>query len=179
MMQNIKQSVTSFCESCWTIENVKNKLPITKWLPRYTWVTCSSIYIKKELQNKIITKWIVRIFNDSFWNMQCVLHRFLFINLIYIFWTSLILCEFQSQRLTMYYCCVRWILSGIVITFVREEGASYFAFLCLITKTCLFKYTEKFTTKKWKFDILHISVQTIDCGTLRTHNLCFWAEIRK
>ena len=36
-------------------------------------------------------------------------------------------------------------------------------------KTCLFKYTEKFTTKKWKFsdkysDIFHISAQNLDCG---------------
>ena len=38
-----------------------------------------------------------------------------------------------------------------------------------ITKTSLFKYTEKFTTNKWKFsdknsDIFHISAQNIDCG---------------
>ena len=38
-----------------------------------------------------------------------------------------------------------------------------------ITKTCLFKHTEIFSTKKWKFsdknsDILNISAQNIDCG---------------
>ena len=38
-----------------------------------------------------------------------------------------------------------------------------------ITKTCLFKYTENFTTKKWKFsdknsDIFHISAQNKNCG---------------
>ena len=38
-----------------------------------------------------------------------------------------------------------------------------------ITKTSLFKYTENFTTKKWKFsdknsDIFHISAQNLDCG---------------
>ena len=39
-----------------------------------------------------------------------------------------------------------------------------------ITKTCLFKYTENFTTKKLKIfryknsDIFHISAQNIDCG---------------
>ena len=38
-----------------------------------------------------------------------------------------------------------------------------------ITKTSLFKYTENFTTKKWKFsdknsDIFHISAKKIDCG---------------
>ena len=36
-------------------------------------------------------------------------------------------------------------------------------------KTCLFKYIENFTTKKWKFldknfDFFHISAQNIDCG---------------
>ena len=38
-----------------------------------------------------------------------------------------------------------------------------------ITKTCLFKYTENFTTKNWKFsdkisDIFYISAQNTDCG---------------
>ena len=38
-----------------------------------------------------------------------------------------------------------------------------------ITKTRLFKYIEKFTTKNWnfsdeKFDIFHTSAQNIDCG---------------
>ena len=38
-----------------------------------------------------------------------------------------------------------------------------------ITKTCLFKYTENFTTKNENFktkhsDIFHISAQNIDCG---------------
>ena len=37
-----------------------------------------------------------------------------------------------------------------------------------ITKTCLSKYTETFTTKKWKFsdknsDIFFISAQNLDC----------------
>ena len=38
-----------------------------------------------------------------------------------------------------------------------------------ITKTCLFKYTENFTSKKCKFsdkknsDIFHVSTQNIDC----------------
>ena len=40
----------------------------------------------------------------------------------------------------------------------------------VITKTGLFKYTENFTTKNWKFSdknsniFFHISVQNIDCG---------------
>ena len=37
-----------------------------------------------------------------------------------------------------------------------------------ITKTGLFKYTENFTTKKWKISetnlIFHISAENIDCG---------------
>ena len=38
-------------------------------------------------------------------------------------------------------------------------------------KTSLFKYTENFTNKKWKFsdkksDIFHISAQNIDCEYL-------------
>ena len=67
-----------------------------------------------------------------------------------------------------------------------------------ITKTHLFKYTENFTTKKWKFldkdknlifFIFHISTQNIDCGyslepprrgdSNEYHNVCFWTEIRK
>ena len=73
-----------------------------------------------------------------------------------------------------------------------------------ITKTCLFKYTENFTIKKWKFsdknsDIfsyfcwkhnLWVLVRTASTKRLNeyrldeavltsTHNLCFWAEIRK
>ena len=41
-----------------------------------------------------------------------------------------------------------------------------------ITKTSLFKYTEHFTTIKWKFSdkksdiFFHISAQNIDCGYL-------------
>ena len=39
----------------------------------------------------------------------------------------------------------------------------------LITKTRLFKYTENFTSKNWKFsdknsDSFHISAQKMDCG---------------
>ena len=33
----------------------------------------------------------------------------------------------------------------------------------LLTKTCLFKYTENFLNKK-KSDIFHVSAQNIDCG---------------
>ena len=77
-----------------------------------------------------------------------------------------------------------------------------------ITKTCLFNYTENFTTKKNKkisdknSDVFNISAQNIDCWyslepprrgdsneypqsvfaeavLTSTHNLCFWAEKRK
>ena len=42
-------------------------------------------------------------------------------------------------------------------------------YLIDITKTCLFKYIENFTTKNWKFpdknsNVFHISAQNIDCG---------------
>ena len=41
--------------------------------------------------------------------------------------------------------------------------------LAIITKTCLFKYTENFSTKNENFhiknsDSFHISAQNIDCG---------------
>ena len=63
-----------------------------------------------------------------------------------------------------------------------------------ITKTCLFKYTENFTTKKWKYSDkkfwyfsyscskhrLWVLVRTAAAAVLTsTHSLCFWAEIRK
>ena len=54
-----------------------------------------------------------------------------------------------------------------------------------ITKTRLFKYTENFTTKNWKFSdkkfeyFFHISVQNSEAVLTSTHTLCFWAEIRK
>ena len=89
----------------------------------------------------------------------------------------------------------------MLITMWRMTFQEYFHFyICdiqashFITKTCLFKYTENFTTKTWKFsgknfDILRIFAQNIDCGTRQnrldeavltnTHNLCFWAEIKK
>ena len=58
----------------------------------------------------------------------------------------------------------------------------------VITKTCLFKYIENFTSKNWKFSdkkliFFHISAQNIDCGyslepprrggSNEYHNLCF------
>ena len=65
-----------------------------------------------------------------------------------------------------------------------------------ITKTCLFKYTENFTSKKWKFSIKkkkkkknHDSAQNIDCGyslepprrggSNEYPQSMFWTEIRK
>ena len=67
----------------------------------------------------------------------------------------------------------------------------------IITKTCLFKYTENFITKKKKnenfqiknSDIFHISAQNIDCwyslepprqgGSNKYPQFMFLAEIRK
>ena len=52
-----------------------------------------------------------------------------------------------------------------------------------ITKTRLFKYIENFTTIKFSdknSDIFLISAHNIAEEVLTsTHNLCFWAEIRK
>ena len=63
-----------------------------------------------------------------------------------------------------------------------------------ITKTCLFKYTENFTTKKWKFSDknfwyfsyfwskhrLWYSLEPPQWGSSNEyHNLCFWSKIRK
>ena len=81
----------------------------------------------------------------------------------------------------------------------EREGGLFFFYMkqvptISITETRLFKYIENLTTKNWKIsdknsDIFHISAQNIDCGYLlepprrvhltSTHNLCFWAEIRK
>ena len=63
----------------------------------------------------------------------------------------------------------------------------------VITKTHLFKCTENFSTKKWRFsdnsDIFHIFAQNIDCGyslepprrggSNEYPQSMFWAEIRK
>ena len=47
----------------------------------------------------------------------------------------------------------------------KSTSSDVAAWLFVITKTCPFKYTENFTTKKRKFsDIFHISAQNIDCG---------------
>ena len=91
----------------------------------------------------------------------------------------------------------------------KKELENVFVAEGSITKTRLFKYTENFTSKNWNFqikknsDIFHISAQNIDCRyslepprrggsneyhnlyvfaeavLTSTHNLCFWAEIRK
>ena len=52
-----------------------------------------------------------------------------------------------------------------------------------ITKTRLFKYTEIFTTKNSKFSVKNSDIFSYFCSKHRlwvsTHNLWFWAEIRK
>ena len=56
---------------------------------------------------------------------------------------------------------------------IHFQGRQLFFFpplkMGLIMQTCLFKYTENFTTKNENFrlkksDIFHISAQNIDCG---------------
>ena len=67
--------------------------------------------------------------------------------------------------------------------------------ITFITKTCLFKYIDNFSTKKYEnfqiknFDIFLISAQNIDCGyslepphqggSNKYPQSMFWAEIRK
>ena len=51
-----------------------------------------------------------------------------------------------------------------------------------ITKTSLFKNTENFTTKTWKISdkiLIFFKFLLGEAVVTRTHNLCFWAEIRK
>ena len=58
------------------------------------------------------------------------------------------------------------------LNFKYYEAFDWYRFIKLIyniTKTSLFKYTENFSSKKWKFsdknsDIFHISAQNIHCG---------------
>ena len=57
----------------------------------------------------------------------------------------------------------------MIVIFCSENKTHLLTRVVIITKTRLFKYTENFTTKKWKFsdkhfDIFHISAQKIDCG---------------
>ena len=47
----------------------------------------------------------------------------------------------------------------------------------VITKTSLYKYTENFTTQKWK--IISKNSRLGEAVLTSTHNLCFRAEIRK
>ena len=65
--------------------------------------------------------------------------------------------------------------------------------MSIIAKTRLFKYTENFTSKTWKFldnktDIFHISAQNTDCwfslepprqGGSDEYPQSFWAILRK
>ena len=99
------------------------------------------------------------------------------------FWSRFV-CFAHWQVITVKIADVR-VLTGVY----NQDNRSFD-----ITKTRLFKYTENFTIKKWKFseknsDIFHISVQNIDCayslepprrgGSNEYLNLCFWADKRK
>ena len=86
--------------------------------------------------------------------------------------------------------CISMVPSLIFVLLFVSKGNLY-----IITKTCLFKYTENFiSSKKWKFsdknsDIFYISAQNIDCeyslepprqgGSNEYPQSMFWAEIRK
>ena len=58
---------------------------------------------------------------------------------------------------------------GMFICVISYMGVRVLICLIVIKKACLFKYTENFTTKKWKTsdknsDIFLISAQNIYCG---------------
>ena len=61
-------------------------------------------------------------------------------------------------------------VASLAIQNAPSEDSDQTVHMCEgIMKTCLFKYTENFTTKKWNFqiknsNIFHISAQNIDCG---------------
>ena len=83
----------------------------------------------------------------------------------------------------------------IFFLFLTRKEVLRLSYFYVITKTCLFKYTENFTTRKWKFeikkksDIFHISDQNIECGysleqphwggSNKYPQSMFWAEISK
>ena len=52
--------------------------------------------------------------------------------------------------------------------------------MLIITKTCLFKYIENFTSKTENFQVKNSDISALGKAVLTsTHNLCFWAEKRK
>ena len=60
----------------------------------------------------------------------------------------------------LYFFCISYVQT--ILNIIDVVSVLYY-------ETCLFKYTENFTTKKWKIsdknvDIFHISAQNIDCG---------------
>ena len=106
--------------------------------------------------------------------------------------------ENRNQQIRDSKCIILCFLSLI---FKRKLAPGAFKFIEVIffsqasisiTKTCLFKYTENFTTKKWNFSdkkfryLFLFLLKAKIVGTRQdeavltsTHNLCFWAEIRK
>ena len=75
---------------------------------------------------------------------------------------------FRWVPTTRFYGEIRRIFFRLPL-FSEAMGVYYFHKTSLITKICLFKYTEHFTTKKWNFSdkkfwfFFHISAQNIDC----------------
>ena len=72
----------------------------------------------------------------------------------------------QNGILVRLHECADWSESSLGAHFLTAAHL-----FCFITKTYLLKYTENFSTKKWKFsdensDIFHIFAQNIDCGYL-------------
>ena len=101
-----------------------------------------------------------------------------------------------SKYYEWYSACmiVNNIMAWLTSFITRQYVAPQTKWRLLITKTRLFKYIVFFPPKTENFqiknsDVFHISAKNIDCGTrynrlgemvlTSTHNLCFWAEIRK
>ena len=65
------------------------------------------------------------------------------------------------------------------------EYVHFTVYWCIITKTRLFKYIETFTSKNWKIPgtktliFFIFLLQHVEAVLTSSHNLCFWAKIRK
>ena len=62
---------------------------------------------------------------------------------------------------------MRTVSSGLLLPLIYSSVLN--DSVCFVTKTCLFKYTDNFTTKNEKnsdknSDTFHISVKNMDCG---------------
>ena len=126
---NIRQYITNKCQSVWE-KKTQNKLNEIK--PNFNSKCAFSNYCRKE-QTKITRCWIehTKIIHSHILKMNNLPSVFLVTNLFTVKHFLITCTKFNHIR-TKYFN----------IKTVKN---------LFITKTCLFKYTESFTTKKWKF----------------------------